>query len=234
VAEIRALQPKGPYFLGGFSAGGLVAYEMARLLQQAGEQVQFLALVDSYVEAAGGYWMKALYSRRAMRMSLLALRVSWQSIWQEGLIPVFRKKLRNLTVNVRIMAWLFMGKVVGSGDHQNPESQFLSPHEAFTRAIRVYTPQPYVGTAVSFRSPATDFEERDASDGWERYITGKVEHQEIYGGHDDIFLEPHVARLAAQIMEALDATYREREESAAKYLPASVDRTSPSASYLDK
>jgi amino acid adenylation domain-containing protein len=225
VAEIRALQPEGPYFLGGFSAGGLVAYEMARQLQQAGERVQFLALVDSYVEAAGGYWMKALYSRRAMRMSLLALRVSWQSIWEEGLIPVFRKKVRNMTVNLRIMAWLLMGKLVGSRDGNQPQARFLSPHEAFTQAIRVYTPQPYSGSAVSFRSPSTNFEDQDASDGWERYISGKVEHQEIYGGHDDIFLEPHVATLAAQLMDALEETYREQEEEMDKYLPAPMNRS---------
>ena len=96
IKEMRTVQPEGPYFLGGFSAGGLVAYEMARQLHEAGERVPFLALFDSYVEAAGGYWLKSFYSRRALRMSLLALRVSWHSMKVEGLIPVLSKKLRNM------------------------------------------------------------------------------------------------------------------------------------------
>jgi FkbH-like protein len=46
--EIRAVQPKGPYFLGGSSFGGLIAYEMARQLQNAGETVGILAMFDTY------------------------------------------------------------------------------------------------------------------------------------------------------------------------------------------
>ena len=141
IKEMRSVQPVGPYFLGGFSAGGLVAYEMARQLHEAGERVPFLALFDSYVEAAGGYWLKSFYSRRALRMSLLALRVSWLSIKDEGFFPVLGKKLRSMGVNIRIMVWLLLGKISGraeADDGVHPD--FLSPHEAFTRAIRVYSP----------------------------------------------------------------------------------------------
>ncbi len=47
VAEVRATQPHGPYILGGFSGGGLVALEMASLLQAAGEEVASVLLFDS-------------------------------------------------------------------------------------------------------------------------------------------------------------------------------------------
>ena len=46
VAAISSLQPAGPYLLGGWSFGGLVAFEMARQLQAAGERVDLLALFD--------------------------------------------------------------------------------------------------------------------------------------------------------------------------------------------
>ncbi len=48
VAAVRAVQPEGPYLLGGWSMGGVIAFEMARQLQQRGEQVELLALIDSY------------------------------------------------------------------------------------------------------------------------------------------------------------------------------------------
>jgi thioesterase domain-containing protein/acyl carrier protein len=46
IQEIQSVQPKGPYYLGGFSFGGLVAYEMARQLVDAGETVGLLALLE--------------------------------------------------------------------------------------------------------------------------------------------------------------------------------------------
>ncbi len=45
---IRTLQPKGPYFLVGYSLGGLVTLEIARLLSQTRESVALLALLESY------------------------------------------------------------------------------------------------------------------------------------------------------------------------------------------
>jgi thioesterase domain-containing protein len=47
VDAIRAVRPAGPYLLGGWSFGGLVALEMARLLEEAGEEVPLVALVDT-------------------------------------------------------------------------------------------------------------------------------------------------------------------------------------------
>ena len=48
IREIRALQPEGPYCVGGFSFGGLVAYEMAQQLRAEGQWVPLLALFDTY------------------------------------------------------------------------------------------------------------------------------------------------------------------------------------------
>jgi len=47
--ELRAIQPHGPYQLGGWSFGGLVAFEMASQLTASGEEVVLLALFSSYL-----------------------------------------------------------------------------------------------------------------------------------------------------------------------------------------
>jgi amino acid adenylation domain-containing protein len=49
---MRAVQPTGPYRLGGWSLGGVVAFEMARQLEAAGETVDLVALLDSYAPGA--------------------------------------------------------------------------------------------------------------------------------------------------------------------------------------
>ena len=47
LAEIRRRQPRGPYYLGGWSAGGICAYDAAAILMVAGEKVESLILIDS-------------------------------------------------------------------------------------------------------------------------------------------------------------------------------------------
>ncbi|MGD1000436.1 MAG: amino acid adenylation domain-containing protein [Candidatus Brocadiia bacterium] len=46
--EVRKVQPKGPYFLCGMCTGGVVAYEMAQQLKARGDEVAFLALLDTF------------------------------------------------------------------------------------------------------------------------------------------------------------------------------------------
>ncbi|MGB8811618.1 MAG: polyketide synthase dehydratase domain-containing protein, partial [Paracoccaceae bacterium] len=47
ITELRQIQPQGPYLLGGFSGGGLTAWEMARQLEEAGDTVSLLVLLDT-------------------------------------------------------------------------------------------------------------------------------------------------------------------------------------------
>ena len=47
IAELRTVQPHGPYLLGGFSGGGITAYEMARQLEADGEEVALLVMLDT-------------------------------------------------------------------------------------------------------------------------------------------------------------------------------------------
>lgn len=53
VDAIRSAQPSGPYYICGYSAGGMIAFEMTRQLQAAGEQVAHLALVEPTVAVGG-------------------------------------------------------------------------------------------------------------------------------------------------------------------------------------
>jgi thioesterase domain-containing protein len=53
LAGVRYVQPSGPYRLGGWSAGGTIAYEMARQLLEEGQEVEFVALIDTLCEYDG-------------------------------------------------------------------------------------------------------------------------------------------------------------------------------------
>lgn len=64
---IRSVQPHGPYFLGGFSIGGALAYEVAQRLRQAGEEIGLVVLLDSMLPGRG---LKHLWAgvHRRLRM----------------------------------------------------------------------------------------------------------------------------------------------------------------------
>ncbi|WP_051407576.1 type I polyketide synthase [Nocardia sp. CNY236] len=70
-ALIRQLQPAGPYLIGGWSMGGIVAHELARRLRAAGEDIALMALIDSNVadrihDADGAeFWSRYLGSLEA-------------------------------------------------------------------------------------------------------------------------------------------------------------------------
>ncbi len=79
VKEIRSLQPDGPYYLGGYSVGGWIAYETAQQLARQGQSVQMLALFDTQINCRLSTLMFWLF-----KMPLL---VSWQ---RQRLWPLVR------------------------------------------------------------------------------------------------------------------------------------------------
>jgi thioesterase domain-containing protein/aryl carrier-like protein len=75
---LRAIQPAGPYLLGGFCNGGLVAYEMARQLHAAGQTVELLVLMDPMpLPQASRLVYRALHGV----LALLRLRPAQQVAW---------------------------------------------------------------------------------------------------------------------------------------------------------
>jgi len=65
ISVIREVQAHGPYCIVGFSVGGLVAFEMARLLQSEGEPVGYLGLLDTRLHQR--YWPKWTYATGVLR-----------------------------------------------------------------------------------------------------------------------------------------------------------------------
>ena len=64
VSLIRGIQPHGPYFLGGYSIGGALAYEVAQRLQRSGESIGLVVMLDSMLPGRGLKHLRAGVSRR--------------------------------------------------------------------------------------------------------------------------------------------------------------------------
>ena len=78
VRAIRSEQPSGPYFLAGYSLGGLLAYEVAGQLRAEGQQVAWVCLLNTATpEALARFW-----KQRYVRIGQVALRVSPLTAWR--------------------------------------------------------------------------------------------------------------------------------------------------------
>lgn len=145
---IRAVQPRGPYHLCGYSFGGVIAVEIARLLKDAGETVALLALVESY--ALRRTW--PLRSRIAAQRCNITRRLAilLEQGWRERADYAGRK----LSGIAGAIAARLRGtnRAVAAA----PPTPLVRIHQAETRARANFTPRYYPGKIVFLR-PAITF-----------------------------------------------------------------------------
>lgn len=199
IRGIRSVQPEGPYFIGGFSAGGVVAFEMAHQLEAAGQRVAMLALLDTEVppfQRKGD--SPATRLRRWSRTLQVNLRYASRMRVPEFLI----RKSSNFRMRSKLLVWSIRERL---GLEIKPSR--LSAEEGFLLAMRRYVPHPYQGNATLFRSgDGSDYQ--DPKLGWEGLIEGHLDIQQVSGDHDTILQEPHIGMLARLLEGCLEQAPR--------------------------
>ena len=195
--QIRSVQPAGPYALGGFSAGAIVAFEMARQLEYNGEKVDTLALLDSKIDAPSDELASAL-SERVERWAR-TIRVNMHYAARVSPAEFLERKKHNLASRL----------AVRSAQTTPAEAPSLTPEQAFLLALRRYLPQPFGGQAVLFRAKDEIAPYSDLNLGWGKFVLGGLDVREVSGDHDTLMQEPHIgilARLLAGILAANTGT----------------------------
>jgi amino acid adenylation domain-containing protein len=204
LSEIRGLQPRGPYYLGGRSFGGVVAYEMAQQLRAAGEEVALVALLDT--DPIG--WLKC-FSRRASlqyQARFLALRIQrhWHNLRELGSrekLNYLHKKADYKKRKLTTLRWQF-ARLTTSDTTANT----LHDVEEFNyQAARQYVPAPYPGR-VTFIYAQEEISTPENIFGWETLATGGVEVIAVPGNHQSMIKAPQVHRLAEQLKARLTQT----------------------------
>jgi thioesterase domain-containing protein/acyl carrier protein len=209
VSEIRKIQPVGPYFLGGYSFGGRVAYVMAQQLRATGEEVALLALFDTYYVAGNRHVsVRQWLARHRERMSRLS----------PSEIPAYLAlRIRSLTAMLKVslrsrlfaLAWRYCES------RSSPIPRFLRQPAAANDIIRrnIHL-QPYDGSAVLFRAELPALMHPDVHDGWRKLIKGGLEFRPVPGRHFDFLKEPHVRTLAAELSDCLSEKQERRAAGA--------------------
>jgi thioesterase domain-containing protein len=179
VREIRRVQPQGPYHIGGYSFGGLVAYEMAQRLQADGEEVALLALFDTYPGK-----MESRTSQ-LRNLSKLSVKEALSFIVKKGsfVLMTLRKRL----------------------ELQMLPKPLRNVRQACAKAAGDYDVLPYDGQVTLFRVKEKSVGSlNDPYAIWWRVAAGGVDLREISGDHLSLLKEPQVRFLAEELTRALE------------------------------
>lgn len=183
LGEIRRVQQSGPYHVGGFSMGGLVAYEIAHRLVAAGEEVGLIVLFDTYAS-----------NPKSVNESLkdLLLNPTWTHV--QKLPSEVRKKIRRTWNAILLPEYL---KKVG---------------RANARAAEQYVIRPYGGKTILLRAGDTWRVADDPYAAWSQYVED-LETIQIRGTHMEILREPNVSSLAERLKACIHSATEKVDES---------------------
>ncbi|MGN6642113.1 MAG: amino acid adenylation domain-containing protein, partial [Verrucomicrobiota bacterium] len=212
ITDLRAVQPRGPYHIGGYCFGGNVAYEMARQLKEQGEEVAVLALFNCAPA-------NSRYSRLAWWSPIWFMRLGinlcyWVKYFLQWTPPQRREFFRWKSKMLKRRADRFLGHTrsskatVDAGelvDLSSFSSEQRKLWESHIRALVNYHPKPFTGHVQLFRSPGHPLLcSYDPDYGWGDLARHRVQIFIVPGVHEKILEEPCVKTLAQALTRCLN------------------------------
>jgi thioesterase domain-containing protein/acyl carrier protein len=226
IEALRKVQPSGPYYLGGWSFGGLVAFEMAQQLLSSGHQVALLAILDTLAPVPGntpsfGDGFKFLLTTVARYIwsffldyfYLIAATNQHKANSFTPRFTNFNKLFRWLRANE---SWSsILGEaVIANFLPQESRRRILSElnirpilrvYQANSQATLNYVPQVYPNSITLLRtSIQSSTAHQEPTLGWSQLAGGKVEVHRVGGNHLTMLRKPYVQVLAEQLTACID------------------------------
>ena len=213
IDEIKSIQPRGPYYIGGASLGGTVALEMAHQLQERGEETGLLVIFDSAPntrDPAGlreRHWndyvrhvvnnfpnwigaMRALGGKRVQQRALRKLRLGWKQF----------SGLQDVPTKVRVDS----ADLLDYGSELPINRQLLI--EAHWHAENHHTARPYSKPVLLLQAQAQPLlSTKRPEHTWHYLANGSLKVITVPGSHEGIFEEPNVQILARELRAQIEA-----------------------------
>jgi amino acid adenylation domain-containing protein len=200
LADMRKVQPHGPYFVGGYSMGGVLAYEIAQQLEESGESAGVIVLLDTYAPTLPTWTRMERISAHLNRLR------------HEGLRYLVRRYADRLQRR----------------QYQREKDELLAKGDAFTirneaveraclRALAAYVPAPYRGNVLLLQSqvrlgPTDGIGQRThESNGWRQYTHGDFRVEVVEFRHLDIVTVGAAPETAQLITDAIERYEREQQ-----------------------
>jgi amino acid adenylation domain-containing protein len=194
IKEIKTVQPQGPYRFCAFSLGGVIALEMTRQLRAAGEEVDFVGLLDAY---APGY--PQLLSKKSLAQYKTSVHMSTLRMqdWR-GKLHYLRRRLETRTD--KILTTIFGSFFVSFGIPLPQKIRYYYVANILNEMVDKHQPRVCPGSITLFRASVQP--ENTVPDpwlGWKKYVSGDINIVEITGTHNSIVKDPHLSNLIQAI-----------------------------------
>ncbi|MGK7945196.1 MAG: amino acid adenylation domain-containing protein [Microcystaceae cyanobacterium] len=203
IQAIRTIQPDGDYHLGGWSLGGIIAFEMAQQLTAMGQKVSFLGLIDSYIPNVSHN--KVMFEDAnlvaAVAQDLGAIAHQDLGISLEHLRSLAPEEQLDLVLEQAKLHNVFPAEI-----NSQQMRQLLAIFKANNYAMYRYQPKPYQGdihlwwaNETKVRQSEKGLQEHD----WNKLTTGALTQYTLQGNHYTILDEPQLSILVKQFQAIL-------------------------------
>lgn len=191
LVALQACSPQGPYRLAGYSAGGVIALEMAHRLRTQGQEVELLAMIDTLHPQAAQVrlpWWQRLWW---MRTWSLRFALGWAA-----------RRRRGRWVQARYRQALHER---GQGRALPPELVEFHLFCSFVQAQGRYRPPLWPGPLLLFRARDAEVPYLAAGPtlGWSASVRGPIRVLEVPGSHFSVMADPGLQTLAQGLRQAL-------------------------------
>jgi len=207
IEDIRRVQPDGPYLLGGFSMGGVIAFEMARQLEANGQRVSLLAVI-------GATPLKS--EQTAVRRDEVEFITEFAELLE---VP-----LDKLKISTGELAKLDSEELLGYVLQRAIEEELVPQDVQLEQVRRLfevckgnleamenYRPQPSSQRVTLFKEETQEtVETADETSGWGALTSSEVEIHTVPGRHRTMVDEPYVRILAEQLTDCIRRAKKDR------------------------
>jgi thioesterase domain-containing protein/acyl carrier protein len=181
LAAVKTRQPEGPYFLCGYSFGGLVAFELARRLSAQGDEVAFVGLIATLPP---GHQFLRLWA------------------WTANLYRRVAEGIISLTARSRAHAGVPETPVGAYADLRPVAVSALL-------ASAAYRPGTYTGEVTIFEPGSRDLGLPSSASLWSRHARA-LRRYSLRGRHDDMLIGPNAEAAADLLTQCLEAAVKVR------------------------
>jgi thioesterase domain-containing protein len=198
IKALQTVQREGPYLLGGWSMGGVVAFEMAQQLHAQGQRVALLALLDARIPTPDEKFAEEDFEAKLLGDSVRYFGLSldsWESLAQLPKDELF----------TRVLEQAKSASLVPQEIEVSQAQRFVQLLKTDFRATESYVLHLYPSRLTLFKaSEELAGTSPDPTLGWSEWAAGGVEVHVVPGNHATMVYKPHVEVLAEKLKACLN------------------------------